>query len=98
MLLRSRRLCTTAGVSVHARTEARLRGHWDALDSNATAMLSKLRESEAPLVWHKHGTFFEHLRDVWAMLVAWEQPTAWCRLGLFHSAYSNSFVSMGVFE
>ena len=61
-------------------------------------MLAKLCESEAPLVWHKHGAFYEHLRDVWVMLCAWEQPQAWCRLGLFHSAYSNSFVSMGIFD
>jgi hypothetical protein len=32
------------------------------------------------------------------MLVAWGQPDAVCRLGLFHSAYSNSFVSMSVFN
>ena len=32
------------------------------------------------------------------MLVAWEQPRAVCRLGLFHSAYSNSFVSMNLYD
>lgn len=61
-------------------------------------MLSVLTSSHAPLVWHKHGNFLAHLRDVWVMLSAWEQPQAWCRLGLFHSAYSNSFVSMGIFD
>lgn len=89
---------SVTGVSVTPLTEARLRGHWSVLDRDADRMLAKLTASEAPLVWHKHGTFFEHLRDVWVMLCAWEQPEAICRLGLFHSAYSNSFVSMGVFD
>ena len=92
-----RRLCTSA-VAVRSRTEECLRGNWKALDPQADGMLARLRQSEAPLVWHKHGTFLEHLRDVWVMLCAWEQPQAWCRLGLFHSAYSNSFVSMGIFD
>ena len=97
-LLLSRAASSAPGIPVSERTEARLRGRWSALDANAEAMLSQLSASEAPLVWHKHGTFFEHLRDVWLMLCAWEQPQATCRLGLFHSAYSNSFVAMGIFD
>ena len=93
-----RLLSSTPGLAVHARTEARLRGDYAALDPKADEMLAHLKHSEAPLVWHKHGTFYEHLRDVWVMLCAWDQPQAWCRLGLFHSAYSNSFVAMGVFD
>jgi hypothetical protein len=61
-------------------------------------MLRKLESSDAPLIWHKHSSFLDHLRGVWLMLVAWEQPQAVCRLGLFHSAYSNSFVSMNLYD
>ena len=61
-------------------------------------MLATLEASDAPLIWHKHSSFLDHLRGVWLMLVAWEQPRAVCRLGLFHSAYSNSFVSMNLFD
>ena len=32
------------------------------------------------------------------MLCNWQQPKAVCRLGLLHSAYSNSFVSMNCFD
>ena len=94
----ARRLFSSTGLDINARTEARLRGAYSAFDPRAVELLARLQCSEAPLVWHKHGTFYEHLRDVWVMLCAWEQPQTWCRLGLFHSAYSNSFVSMGVFD
>jgi hypothetical protein len=67
---------------------------WEALDPELPAMLEALRVSGAPEVWHKHGNFMTHLRGVWRMLAIWGQPAAVCRLGLFHSAYSNSFVSM----
>merc|ERR1711957_783379 len=36
--------------------------------------------------------------DVWQILCAWGQPQEICRLGLFHSAYSNAFVSMGIYD
>jgi len=57
-----------------------------------------LRKSAATQIWHKHGHFYSHLHDVWQMLCAWGQPQAICRLGLFHSAYSNSFVSMNLYN
>lgn len=75
-----------------------MRSDWPALDAAAPQMLKKLHESPAPMIWHKHGSFLDHLRDVWGMLVAWKQPEAVCRLGLFHSAYSNSFVSMNLYN
>jgi hypothetical protein len=43
-------------------------------------MLRTLEASDAPLIWHKHSSFLDHLRGVWLMLVAWEQPRAVCRL------------------
>ena len=78
--------------------ERLLRGSHDALDEAAPQMLRTLEASDAPLIWHKHSSFLDHLRGVWLMLVAWEQPRAVCRLGLFHSAYSNSFVSMNLYD
>lgn len=61
-------------------------------------MLRKLEGSDAGLIWHKHSSFLDHLKGVWLMLAAWDQPQPICRLGLFHSAYSNSFVSMNLFD
>ncbi len=49
-------------------------------------------------IWHKHGTFYEHLLGVWRILAVWRQPTDVCRLGLMHSVYSNSFVRMKLFD
>eukprot|EP00445_Apocalathium_hangoei_P040724 CAMPEP_0203969750 /NCGR_PEP_ID=MMETSP0359-20131031/97615_1 /ASSEMBLY_ACC=CAM_ASM_000338 /TAXON_ID=268821 /ORGANISM="Scrippsiella Hangoei, Strain SHTV-5" /LENGTH=376 /DNA_ID=CAMNT_0050907693 /DNA_START=47 /DNA_END=1177 /DNA_ORIENTATION=- len=69
-----------------------------ALDPDADSLLPILRKSAAPEIWHKHGHFYSHLHDVWHMLCAWKQPQAVCRLGLFHSAYSNSFVSMNLYN
>jgi len=69
-----------------------------ALDPDADKFLPILRKSSAMEIWHKHGHFYSHLHDVWQMLCAWGQPQEVCRLGLFHSAYSNSFVSMGLYN
>ena len=71
---------------------------WGTLDDSADAFLRVLKASPAVEIWHKHGHFYSHLHDVWSMLCAWRQPRAIARLGLFHSAYSNSFVSMGLYD
>ena len=95
-----RRLCTVngGGVLIPAHTESALRGAWNDLDPMAESILSVLRASDAPLIWHKHSSFLDHLREVWVILCGWQQPQATCRLGLLHSAYSNSFVSMNCFN
>jgi hypothetical protein len=79
-------------------TEAILRRDWAQLDEDAPAMLAHLERSPAALVWHKCGTFEDHLVNVWAILCAWRQPRHCARLGLFHSAYGNSFVAMRIFD
>lgn len=83
---------------ISATTEHILRGSWSGLDADAPEMLRALETSDAALIWHKHSSFMEHLTGVWKMLCAWDQPRPICRLGLFHSAYSNSFVSMNLFD
>lgn len=79
-------------------TEAILRKSWEQLDADAPAMLAHLARSPAALVWHKCGTFEDHLVNVWIILCAWRQPRHCTRLGLFHSAYGNSFVAMRIFD
>lgn len=61
-------------------------------------LLDALGHNGAREIWHKHGTFLDHLLGVWCILVAWKQPTDVCRLGLMHSIYSNSNVRMKVFD
>jgi hypothetical protein len=60
--------------------------------------LDVLARHGASEIWHKHGTFLDHLLGVWRILAAWGQPRDVCRLGLMHSVYSNSFVRMKVFD
>ena len=88
----------TFATTLPPRMAAILRHDYEALDASAPAIMGNLEASEGPFIWHKHGSFLEHLRDVWMMLANWEQPESWCRLGLLHSAYSNSFVSMRLFD
>lgn len=71
----------------HARLEPRL-----------DDMLAVLARQGAREIWHKHGTFYEHLLGVWRVLSVWRQPPDVCRLGLMHSVYSNSIVRMKVFD
>ncbi|KAL1522598.1 hypothetical protein AB1Y20_017581 [Prymnesium parvum] len=69
-----------------------------ALDASLPALLSLLDRRGAGECWHKHGTFKEHLHECHNVLRLWLQPDALCRLGLFHSAYSNSYVNLAIFD
>lgn len=69
-----------------------------ALEPRLDELLDALGHNGAREIWHKHGTFLDHLLGVWRILVAWEQPAHVCRLGLMHSIYSNSNVRMKVFD
>jgi len=68
------------------------------IEPRLAEMLAVLARQGAREIWHKHGTFYDHLLGVWRILAAWEQPAEVCRLGLMHSVYSNSFVRMKVFD
>jgi len=81
-----------------ARAEALLRGDDAAVDCAAGELLAGLRGSAACGVWHKCGTFADHLEGVWRLLWNWGCHEAVCRLGLFHSAYGNSFVAMRLYS
>ena len=64
------------GVAIPEKMESILRARWEDLDGEAPAILEVLRSSDAPLIWHKHSSFLDHLREVWVMLCNWEQPEA----------------------
>lgn len=68
------------------------------IEPGLDAMLEVVGREGAREIWHKHGTFYDHLLGVWRILAAWQQPADVCRLGLMHSVYSNSFVRMKVFD
>jgi len=60
--------------------------------------LELLSKNAADECWHKHGTFKEHLFGTWRIIKLWGQSDAICRLGLFHSIYSNDYVNLAIFN
>lgn len=101
--LRARGLCSCAPLpSIPAPrwrvARALLRHDHAALDPALPALLHLLDSRGAGECWHKHGTFKEHLHETHNVLRLWLQPDAVCRLGLFHSAYSNSYVNLAIFK
>jgi len=72
--------------------------NFDACDPKLSELLEALSKHGASECWHKHGTFKQHLFGVWRILYLWKQPQEVCRCGLFHSAYSNSYVNLAIFK
>jgi len=60
--------------------------------------LAALKSRGSTLCWHKHSTFHDHLLGVHNILRLWGQGPLIGRVGLFHSAYSNSFVNLALFQ
>ncbi|VAI64024.1 unnamed protein product [Triticum turgidum subsp. durum] len=76
-----------------------LRGEEDGCgDPALPALTAVLRAAGAGECWHKHGTFLAHLLEVYRILRLWGAPDAVARCGLYHSAYSNSYVNLAIFE
>ncbi|VAI51982.1 unnamed protein product [Triticum turgidum subsp. durum] len=72
-----------------------LRGEEDQCgDPALPALTAVLRAAGAGECWHKHGTFLAHLLEVYRILRLWGAPDAVARCGLYHSAYSNSYVNL----
>lgn len=75
-----------------------LRGELEKVDKNLPSLVSVLRSVGAGECWHKHGSFLDHLVDIYRILKIWGAPDAVCLCGLFHSAYSNSYVNLAIFD
>lgn len=74
-----------------------LREELETVDSNLPRLISVLRAAGAGECWHKHGSFLHHLLGVYRILKLWGAPDSVCLCGLFHSAYSNSYVNLAIF-
>lgn len=48
--------------------------------------------------WHKHSTFLDHLVSCHNILRLWGENEIVGRVGLLHSAYSNSYVNLALFD
>ncbi|XP_044957236.1 uncharacterized protein LOC123408110 [Hordeum vulgare subsp. vulgare] len=67
-------------------------------DPTLPALTNVLRAAGAGECWHKHVTFLAHLLEVNRILRLWAAPDAVARCGLYHSAYSMSYVNLAIFE
>ncbi|XP_061357918.1 uncharacterized protein LOC133302189 [Gastrolobium bilobum] len=75
-----------------------LRGEFESIDKNLPSLVATLRSVGAGECWHKHGSFLDHLVDIYRILKLWKVPNSVCLCGLFHSAYSNSYVNLAIFD
>ncbi|KAL2629848.1 hypothetical protein R1flu_014534 [Riccia fluitans] len=74
-----------------------IRDQLEEIDPKLPLFLRTLKDVGATECWHKHGTFYEHLFHVYRNLKLWDAPDSVARCGLFHSAYSNSYVNLAIF-
>lgn len=75
-----------------------LRGELERVDPKLPSLVAVLRSVGAGECWHKHGSFLDHLVDIYRILRIWGAPDDVCLCGLFHSAYSNSYVNLAIFD
>ncbi|CAI9097071.1 OLC1v1033373C2 [Oldenlandia corymbosa var. corymbosa] len=75
-----------------------LRGELHQVNPDLPSLVSVLRSVGAGECWHKHGSFLDHLLDIYRILKLWKAPESVCLCGLFHSAYSNSYVNLAIFD
>ena len=68
------------------------------LDSTLPSTIQELKNRNAHKCWHKHSTFLQHLVGVNNILRLWGQSEIMGRVGLLHSAYSNSYVNLALFD
>jgi hypothetical protein len=62
------------------------------------ACLDDLKRRGSYRCWHKHSTFHDHLLGVYMILRLWGQDEPVALVGLFHSAYSNSYVNLALYD
>eukprot|EP00551_Chaetoceros_affinis_P006883 CAMPEP_0203681286 /NCGR_PEP_ID=MMETSP0090-20130426/42258_1 /ASSEMBLY_ACC=CAM_ASM_001088 /TAXON_ID=426623 /ORGANISM="Chaetoceros affinis, Strain CCMP159" /LENGTH=480 /DNA_ID=CAMNT_0050549713 /DNA_START=64 /DNA_END=1506 /DNA_ORIENTATION=+ len=85
--------------SYHYKTfEQILAQDYDALDPILPPTVTELKRRGAHRHWHKHSTFLDHLLGVHNILRLWDQSHIVSRVGLLHSAYSNSYVNLALFD
>ncbi|KAJ4973553.1 hypothetical protein NE237_006727 [Protea cynaroides] len=75
-----------------------IRGELETIDPKLPSLVAVLRSVGAGECWHKHGSFLDHLLDTYRILKLWDCPDSIALCGLFHSAYSNSYVNLAIFD
>lgn len=77
---------------------ALLREDWASVDPLLPTLIDALKQRGAAECWHKHSTFLDHLLGTCRIAVLWGLPREVALCSLLHSAYSNSFVNLALFE
>jgi len=79
--------------------ESILAENWEEVDPHVLSRcLESLKGRGTHRCWHKHSTFLQHLLGVHSILRLWGQGKTVARVGLFHSAYSNSYVNLALYD
>lgn len=60
--------------------------------------IQAIKERGGHKCWHKHSTFLDHLVSCHNILRLWGENEIVGRVGLLHSAYSNSYVNLALFD
>lgn len=60
--------------------------------------IQAIKERGGHKCWHKHSTFLDHLLSCHNILRLWGENEIVGRVGLLHSAYSNSYVNLALFD
>lgn len=71
---------------------------YEQLHPNLPDCLEDLKRRGSYRCWHKHSTFHDHLLNVYKILRLWGQDSLTSFVGLFHSAYSNSYVNLALYD
>jgi hypothetical protein len=76
-----------------------LKEDYEGMDSSILPnCVAALKDRGAHRCWHKHSTFLDHLLGVHHILRLWGQGRVIGRVGLLHSAYSNSYVNLALYD
>lgn len=70
----------------------------EAIDKTLPSSIREIKKRGGHRCWHKHSTFLEHLVGVHNILRLWGEDEITGRVGLLHSAYSNSYVNLALFD
>jgi len=81
------------------KIRAILHEDWNVLDPKGEEMISTLSKIDGAVEFaHASTTFYEHLKETFGILVAWDQPEEVRRTGLVHTAYSGDLFQFFLFD
>ncbi|KAG2435828.1 hypothetical protein HXX76_007023 [Chlamydomonas incerta] len=89
---------SSSTASIPGVVRAFLRGDLSRVDPRLPEWMEVLSGVGAGECWHKKSSFKAHLYEVYKLCKIWGQDDDVCKCALFHSAYSNSYVNLAIFQ